>query len=80
MGLPKGVIVSNAAGVKAQTVAEHALTLLLAVGRRIPELGVAQREREWARLRMHARMRSLERQTVCIFGMGAIGPRYREKA
>jgi lactate dehydrogenase-like 2-hydroxyacid dehydrogenase len=38
MGLPGWVTVTNATGVKAATVSEHALALLLALVRRLPDL------------------------------------------
>jgi phosphoglycerate dehydrogenase-like enzyme len=73
MGLPNGIVLTNAAGVKATTIAEHAMTLLLCLGRRIPDLAVSQREHEWSRLEINPRIRSLGQKTACLFGMGAVG-------
>jgi phosphoglycerate dehydrogenase-like enzyme len=73
MGLPNQAIVSNAAGVRAPTVAEHALALLLALVRQLPDLRTAQTARQWARVEMGPRLASLQGMTVCIVGLGAIG-------
>src|SRR5437899_2137455 len=45
----QGVTVTNTPGVSAASVAEHALALLLAVGRRIPAQDSAVREGQWPR-------------------------------
>src|SRR5271157_3323356 len=44
-----GVIVTSTPGVSAISIAEHALALLLAVARRIPQLDAATRRGEWPR-------------------------------
>src|SRR5258707_5851433 len=49
MGLPDWVTVTNATGVKAAMVSEHALALLLGLMRRLPQLGADQLAREWGR-------------------------------
>ncbi|HEX2726051.1 MAG TPA: hypothetical protein VHN20_09555, partial [Beijerinckiaceae bacterium] len=49
MGLPPGAAISNASGLKARTVAEHALALLLGVMRRLPDVQAAQRAHAWRR-------------------------------
>jgi phosphoglycerate dehydrogenase-like enzyme len=43
MGLPGWATVTNATGVKAAMVSEHALALLLALVRRLPQLRADQR-------------------------------------
>lgn len=73
MGLPSQARVSNASGLKRRTVAEHALALLLALMRRLPELQAAQRAHAWRRDEVQRRLSSLEGKTVCVVGMGAIG-------
>jgi phosphoglycerate dehydrogenase-like enzyme len=73
MGLPAQAIVSNAAGVRAPTVAEHALTLLLALVRQLPALRATQAAHSWARVEMGPRLASLQGMTVCIVGLGSIG-------
>ena len=73
MGLPEGAIVSNSAGVRSPTVAEHALALLLALVRQLPALRVPQSARQWARVEMGPKIASLQGMTVCIVGLGSIG-------
>ena len=73
MGLPEQAIISNSAGVRATTVAEHALALLLALVRQFPALRATQGARDWARVEMGPKLKSLQGMTVCIVGLGAIG-------
>jgi phosphoglycerate dehydrogenase-like enzyme len=73
MGLPDGAIVSNSAGVRAPTVAEHALALLLALVRQLPALRTPQSAHQWARVEMGPKLASLQGMTVCIVGLGNIG-------
>src|SRR5262245_49793905 len=72
-GIPEGVRVSNSTGVKAAMVSEHAMTLLLALLRQLPECQANQRARLYTRAETNARLRTLEDATVCVFGRGAIG-------
>lgn len=71
-GLPKSLPVTYAAGAVAPTVAEHAMALLLAVGRRIPEVLAQQSECDWSRAAA-VRARSLEGATMAILGYGEVG-------
>jgi phosphoglycerate dehydrogenase-like enzyme len=73
MGLPAGVPVSNSGGAKAGVIAEHAMTLLPAIARRLPDMRRAQSAHRWARLEINPLMRSLEGATVCIVGLGGVG-------
>jgi phosphoglycerate dehydrogenase-like enzyme len=73
MGIPDGVRVSNSTGVKATMVAEHALTLLLALLRQLPECQAQQRAHRYTREETNAKMRTLEDATVCVIGRGVIG-------
>ena len=66
-----GVTVSNTPGVNAHTVAEHALTLMLAVARRVPALDQAMRRGQWPR----EFLTQLLGKTLGVFGLGAIGSR-----
>jgi phosphoglycerate dehydrogenase-like enzyme len=54
-------------------VAEHALALLLALTRRLPEMAREQRAHRWERDAIGATMRTLEESTVCVVGLGNIG-------
>lgn len=73
MGLPDWVTVTNSTGVKAAMVSEHALALLLALGRRLPDMAAAQRARCWRRAETNARVRTLAGALVCVVGLGSIG-------
>src|SRR5712672_3283835 len=73
MGIPEGVVVTNSTGVKATMVAEHAVTLLLAVLRQLPECQAHQRAHVYTRQETNTKLRTLEDATVCVFGRGAIG-------
>src|SRR5919107_814462 len=52
MGLPDQAIISNSAGVRATTVSEHAVALLLALVRQLPALRTTQVAHDWARVAM----------------------------
>jgi phosphoglycerate dehydrogenase-like enzyme len=73
MGIPEGVRVTNSTGVKATMVSEHAMTLLLALLRQLPECQAHQRAHLYKRQETNAKLRTLEDATVCVFGRGAIG-------
>ena len=79
-GLPDGVPVTNAAGFHANRVAEHAMSLLLAVARRHMEAGAARPRREWVRDEITERMLSLEKATMVLIGLGSIGQSIARKA
>jgi phosphoglycerate dehydrogenase-like enzyme len=72
-GIPEGVRVSNSTGVKAAMVSEHAMLLLLALLRQLPECQAHQRAHLYTRAETNVRLRTLEDATVCVFGRGAIG-------
>ena len=80
MGLPDDVPVTTSARAKAPVCAEHAMTLLLASSRRLPELHENQARHYWARVEMNYTMRSIEDQTLCLIGMGGIGAEITRKA
>jgi len=67
----RGVTVCNTPGVNAFAVAEHALTLMLAVGRRITALDAEMRKDKWPR----ELLTQMLGKTLGVFGMGAIGAR-----
>jgi phosphoglycerate dehydrogenase-like enzyme len=80
MGLPKWATVTNATGVKAAMVSEHALALLLALVRRLPELRADQLARRWRHDDAMAAVATLEGAAVCVVGLGAIGRAVARKA
>src|ERR1051326_7882405 len=69
-----GVTVTNTPAVSASSIAEHALTLMLAVARRIPQQDAAVREGNWPR----GQGLELRGKTLGIIGLGAIGRRFAE--
>jgi phosphoglycerate dehydrogenase-like enzyme len=80
MGLPDWVTVTNATGVKAAMVSEHALALLLALVRRLPDLHAGQLARRWQRDDAIAKIGTLEGAVVCVVGLGSIGREVARKA
>jgi phosphoglycerate dehydrogenase-like enzyme len=80
MGLPAGVTVTNSTGVKAAMVSEHALALLLALVRRLPELQADQAERRWRHDALFAKLGTLAGAVVCVVGLGSIGRAVARKA
>jgi len=67
----RGVTICNTPGVNAFAVAEHALTLMLAVGRKIVALDAEMRKNKWPR----ELLTQCLGKTLGVFGMGAIGGR-----
>ncbi len=79
-GMPRGIPVCAAPGVKGPTVAEHAMTLLLASFRRFRDIEQARTRRDWIRDRLHETARTLEDATLVVVGFGAIGQEIARKA
>jgi len=78
-----GVVVVNTPGRNAQAVAEHALGLMLALARRIPESHAYVAEGRWANpVAPYLKLRGLELagKTLGIVGLGTIGRRLAEMA
>ncbi len=71
-GLPKNVAITYAAGAVSPAVAEHAMALLLALARRVPDMLVQQAAHRWDRA-IGTRAFSLEGMTMTIVGFGQIG-------
>lgn len=67
----RGLTVCNTPGVNAHAVAEHALALMLAVARKIPQIDAQVREGKWPR----EMLGQLLGKTLGVFGTGAIGAR-----
>jgi phosphoglycerate dehydrogenase-like enzyme len=77
-GYPAGVTLTYATNVHGPPVAEHAVSLLLALVRGLPVAFAAQERRAWDS-RMIAGLRSLEDLTAGIVGFGAIGGAVAER-
>jgi len=67
-----GVTVTNTPRVSAASVAEHALALLLAVARRIPQLDADIRQGQWPR----GQVSQMHGKTLGIVGLGAVGRQF----
>lgn len=81
LGWPPGVVVSYAGGGVAPAVAEHAMALMLALGRRIPDLVTqVMPRRAWDRTLVAPKARSLEGATLLIVGYGHIGRELARRA
>lgn len=79
-GLPDGIPVTNAAGFHANKVAEHAMSLLLAVTRRHMDALAARPKRAWVRDEISPVILTLEKATMVIIGLGSIGQSIARKA
>jgi phosphoglycerate dehydrogenase-like enzyme len=73
----RGIRLASAAGVNAQAVAEHAMALILALARRLPEARDNQHARRWRGMisEIAAREDQLTGKTILIVGLGRIGAR-----
>ena len=71
------IVLTNASGVAAITIAEHILTLMFSLARSVYRFADAQRDHEW---HSRVRMNELDGSTVGIVGLGAIGEKMAEKA
>lgn len=80
MGLPDGVMVTNSTGVKAAMVSEHALALLLALVRGLPDMQSYRLDRRWRHDDAIANVRTLAGAVVCVIGLGSIGRAVARKA
>lgn len=61
------------AGVNAQSVAEHTLTLILAALKRLPQINVQTHNGVWKKQQVGVTTHELKGKTVCLVGMGNIG-------
>jgi phosphoglycerate dehydrogenase-like enzyme len=68
----RGIIVTNSSGIYSQTIAEHALGLMLALSRRLEFFIRSQHERRW-RTPIRPMPIDLCGKTVAIVGVGRIG-------
>ncbi|HKE32508.1 MAG TPA: D-2-hydroxyacid dehydrogenase, partial [Candidatus Angelobacter sp.] len=77
------VVVTNSGGVHGPVVAEHAIALLLALAKRIPQAMRYQRKKEWAQEILwgeQPRPREIAGTTVLVIGMGSIGREFASRA
>ena len=78
----RGVRLASAAGVNARAVAEHAIALILALTRRLPEARDNPARRHWRGMigDLTQREDELSGKTVLIIGLGRIGGRLAQLA
>ncbi len=71
----KGIRLASAAGVNARAVAEHAIALILAIARRLPEARDNQHKKTWRGMigDLAQREDELGGKTLLVVGMGRIG-------
>jgi D-2-hydroxyacid dehydrogenase (NADP+) len=72
-----GIRLASAAGVNAEAVAEHAMALILALARRLPEARDNQRAKHWRGMigDLSRREDQLSGKTLLVVGLGRIGAR-----
>jgi D-2-hydroxyacid dehydrogenase (NADP+) len=78
----RGIRLASAAGVNARAVAEHAMALMLALSRRLPEARDNQARRMWRGMISDLRQREdeLGGKTLLVIGLGRIGGRLAQLA
>jgi phosphoglycerate dehydrogenase-like enzyme len=78
----RGIRLASAAGVNAFAVAEHAMAMILALSRRLPEARDNQRAQHWRGMisNIAAREDQLTGKTILIVGLGRIGARLAKLA
>jgi phosphoglycerate dehydrogenase-like enzyme len=77
------VIVTNAREVHGPVVAEHAIALVLALAKRLPQAMSYQRQKVWAQQRLwdeRPRPREVAGSNVLVIGMGSIGREFTARA
>lgn len=79
-GLPEGIPVTNGGGMHAHSVAAHAMTLVLAVMRRLNDCTAARPQRRWIRDEVHSSLATTRGKTMALIGLGAIGQDIARKA
>jgi len=77
------VIITNSGDVHGPVVAEHAIAVLLALAKRLPQAMHYQQRKEWAQetlWREQPRPREISAATVAVIGMGSIGREFTARA
>jgi phosphoglycerate dehydrogenase-like enzyme len=81
--IKSSVVVTNSREVHGPVVAEHAIALVLALAKRIPQAVRYQAKKEWAQETLwyeHPRPREISGDTVVVIGMGGIGREFTTRA
>ena len=81
--IQSNVILTNATGIHGPVVAEHAIAVLLALAKRLPQAMQYQAKREWSQTQLwreQPRPREIAGATVAVIGLGAIGREFTARA
>jgi phosphoglycerate dehydrogenase-like enzyme len=81
--IKSSVALTNSTGVHGPVVAEHAITLLLALAKRLPQAMQYQARHEWSQNQLwqgSPRPREVADSTVLVIGMGSIGREFAVRA
>jgi phosphoglycerate dehydrogenase-like enzyme len=81
--IASNVILTNSSDIHGAVVAEHAIAVLLALAKRLPQAMQYQRKREWAQTQLwreQHKPREVADATVVVVGMGGIGREFIKRA
>ena len=79
-GIPDGVTLTTAAGLKGGTVSEHAFSLLLSLMHGVQYLERYRAKKEWQNDIARANITPLDGRTIAVIGYGSIGKEIGRKA
>lgn len=79
-GLPRHIPITSGSGIKAPSVAEHAMSLLLALVRRLRDVETERNAQRWSRAQLFPKIKGLEGSTLVIIGYGHLGQDIARKA
>lgn len=77
------IVVTNSTGVHGPVVAEHALAVILALAKRLPQAMRYQAKKSWSQDRLWKQLprpREVDGATVVLIGMGGIGSEFTARA
>lgn len=81
--LQSSVVLTNSTGIHGPVVAEHAIAVLLAMAKRLPQAMQYQAKREWSQNQLwhgQPKPREVADATVAVVGMGGIGREFTARA